>query len=208
MLKMKKLESNQNADSFFFSKKELERYIIYDAGEITRVEVSYTMDTGNKKFFDSKGLMFVCTYRIGRARCGYDGVSFYGIDRDDVVPHQFSKDAYSDDYSIRREFLCNDPRVVWVDIVSAWALSNLSVGEAVLNKIITENLPSIQNAVRWLTKNKFVPFATQYCEAGVYGIAPDDVEYYSEYNELYYPPEIDWDRYNISIPKERGITVK
>ncbi len=192
------------------------KFVTYHVGEITKVVVDndFPGDDVLVDFFDSKGRVFSVSQRayipLYMATCllHIDG------DRDDVVSTDFQKEK--DKYGDYPRVLCSDPRVVWIALVQIWLNSaipknlrenkNLKEEDELVSQILTDLIPSYDEAIENLEKNKYPPFVT--CR--------DDLVYASEkyrgeeakerrlnyqaYLEKYgdwliEPPKVDWDKY-------------
>ncbi len=179
MIKIKKLEN------------EVDRSLLlaYDVGEIVKIEANPTMDSGNMGYYDSEGLAFVSTAKIGRARKrGFCSI-YTLVERKDVFPAQYRQEVFADENLSGASVPCNDPRVVWVDIVSYWAYENKKCkGDKELSYFLTEFLPSYEEAAQWLKKNRFPVFATHNYRDELHD------PYYVDYGALDVPPEIDWSK--------------
>lgn len=174
--------------------KKLEKKVIgcsllaYDVGEIIKIETNPSMDSANMKFFDSKGQAFVSSARLGRARD--DGFCLLTTlaARKDVYPEKFQKEIFTDDFPYGERIVCNDPRVLWADIVTYWAFKHRKIRKKEdINFFLTKFLPSYEDAVVWLKENEFSVFATQEIEGD-----PPNVQYRHDFGALKVPPAIDW----------------
>ncbi len=180
MIIIKKLE-NEVRDSSLLA---------YDVGEITKIYANPSMDSADMKFCDSKGLTFVSTARLGRARDDGFCTICAPAERKDIFPAQYRKDIFADECRYGARIACNDPRVLWADIVVYWAFKNRKCkSRKEISYFLTEFLPSYEEAARWLAKNEFPVFATQETE-----IDPADVDYRSDFGALKVPPKIDWSK--------------
>ncbi len=193
------------------------KFVTYHVGEITKVVVDndFPGDDVLVYFFDSKGRVFTVSQRayipLYMATCllHIDG------DRDDVVSTDFQKEK--DKYGDYPRVLCSDPRVVWIALVQIWLNSaipknlrennNLREDDELLSQILTERIPSYDEAVENLEKNKYPPFASCYSdiqyasekyrgEPARGGRHLDYRKYGEEYGDwLIEPPQVDWDKY-------------
>ena len=162
--------------------------LAYDIGEITKIEKAPTMDSANMKFFDSKGPLIVSSARIGRARD--DGFCTLKTlaERKDVYPEKYQKEIFTDDLPYGNRIVCNDPRVLWADIVTYWAFEHRKIRKTKdINFFLTKFLPSYEDAVVWLKENEFPVFATQRTEGD-----PPNAKYRYDFGALKVPPKIDW----------------
>lgn len=187
-------------------------YFVYDVDEITKIELateSPYADACAIYYFDSKERMFAAASKhwVGRVK-GYVPVT-YLQDRLDIVPkklHEEFLDKRNGNHTF--EFRCIDPRVIWCDIVYTWIFTNGICGDLdELGRILSDNLPSFQAALQWLEKNKFRVFNPEPDHGGD-SVSAELRDYYQQDDKLYYPPEIDWERYNVSVPEGRGIMGK
>ena len=176
MIKIKKIENE-----IYYS-----NMLAYDVGEIVKIEAKPSMDSGNMEYYDSQGLKFVSTAKIGRARNrGFCSI-FVLAERKDVFPEEYREEIFANKNHEGESVPCNDPRVLWADIVSYWALANGKCNRGNLSFFLTEFLPYYREAATWLEKNRFPVFATHDYSDELHD------PYYREYYVLDVPPEIDW----------------
>lgn len=179
MIKIKKLENEVRDQTL----------LAYDVGEIVKIEANPSMDSANMEFYDSKGVAFVSAARLGRARDDGFCTIYASTERKDVFPVQYRKVIFAGEYRYGTRIACNDPRVLWADIVAYWAFKNKKCeSHEELSFFLTEFLPSYEEAAIWLKKNRFPVFATR-----DYSDKLRD-SYYQDYGDLDVPPEIDWSK--------------
>lgn len=161
----------------------LPELITSDIGEIVKIEdISY--QSCGLMFCDSKGYTFATITNWNAVRY-YSMCTIYGnIERNDLIPAKFRKGIYPTDIT------CNDPRVIWASIIALW-ITNKIPNEKRLNKksrskVLTELLPTYEEASVWLVKNRFKLFATK-----ENGDAIND-PYLRNYSDLVTPPKVDW----------------
>lgn len=209
MMKMTKPENSiltgkpLEDDDFHFSGK----LFSFHVGEISKVTVldSSPSDNVYLRFSDDKGDVFTVAQR--KIFILYMATCLTKIDREDVIPPE-----YKDEKDSNGRFpiiLCSDPRVVWLVLVHLWLFHMAPKDlrdDATLSEILTDLIPSYDEAIENLEKNKYPPFVT--CR--------DDLVYASEkyrgeearerrlnyhsYLEKYgdwliEPPKVDWDKY-------------
>lgn len=184
-------------------------FITFRVGEITKV----TTDTdvpGNEvvmDFFDDNGQVFTVSQRAYVPL--YMATCLINVDSNNVVSEELQEE--NNDTQDRLRVVCSDPRVVWLALVHTWLTTAIkeNIGDQpdeVFSQILTDLIPSYDEAVKNLEKNKYPPFASCY----------SDIEYASEKyrgeeareNHLDYqaylekygdwliePPKVDWDKY-------------
>lgn len=196
-------------------------FITYHVGEITKVAV---VDGGPGDdiildFFDDKGRVFTI---LQRPRIPlYMATCLLHIDenRDDVLSATSQKEFQEE--KNKRGFtptvLCSDPRIVWIAVVHIWLYPSIpkelkenkttDEKDELVSQILTDLIPSYDEAVENLKKNKYPPFAScyadiRYASEKYRGIPTnssknlDYLKYCEKYGDLLIePPKVDWDKY-------------
>ena len=181
-------------------------FITYHVGELTKIttDTDFPGDDVLINFFDSKGRTFVVSQRSYIPL--YMATCLIHIDRDDVVPADFQEKKSQ--YFGYPTMLCSDPRVVWIALVHIWlnfaTPESLRGDDKILSQMLTDLLPTHEEAVEKLEKNLYPPFVSCY----------SDIKYaakkyrgqdlgerrhfdYRSYpgNWLIEPPTVDWSKY-------------
>ena len=186
-------------------------FITYNVDEITKVTLEDD-DSGDDvviNFFDSNGRTFFVSQRAYIPL--YMATCFIRIDRDDVLSSEDRAEYQKaeNEFGHTPSVICSDPRVVWLALVQIWlshAAPNELRNDATLSEILTDLIPSYDEAIEFLEKNKYPPFVSCYSDikyaAEKYRGASAkgkrlDYNAYLEENKgwLIEPPAVDWSKY-------------
>ena len=183
-----------------------DEHIVYHVGEITKAVIE---DSGNDvliDFYDDKGRVFSVMQRayvpLYRATC------LISLDVNAVINAKFARDK--GEFLRTRSLWCSDPRVVWMALVEIWLHSAAPKDlrdDKNLSQILTDLIPSYDEAIENLEKNQYPPFAScfsdiKYASEKYRGETLEGRRHfdYSAYLKkhkgwLIEPPTVDWSKY-------------
>ena len=200
MIKISKIEKSRvtgkpvKEDDLFLG-KDIVAYFVGEITKVSRVEEECLSDGDYLEFFDSKGSTFTVgsnfPWLFTRSACTI------GVYRKELLPEE---------YQDRSSILCADPRVVWIALLEDWVPSaayrnGIKTTDKIMSEILTDLLPSYDEAVEFLKKNKFQPFVSRKSdfysadkEKGQTSLSQS--QYIEKYGDFpIYPPEVDWSKY-------------
>ena len=162
----------------------------YHVGEITKVDCldGSPENYDGTIFFDSKGVAF----RVFMKPRAYRRSGRINI----VIPKD-RRDLLPDEYKNVEEVVCSDPRVIWYGIVAMWLRcpkGREHVGTKVWYQILSDLIPSYDEAAELLKKNGFPPFVSDWKTMNEL-FRGEDRSYYGDWSALRCPPEVDWSKY-------------